>query len=83
MADRDAYIVSACRTAIGEFMGGLASMTAPQLGAIAIREAVKRAGVDPAEVDEVLMGNVVKRASGRRRRGRPPSTAEFPTASRR
>ena len=64
MADRDAYIVSACRTAIGEFMGGLSSMTAPQLGAIAIREAVKRAGVDPKSVDEVLMGNVVQAGVG-------------------
>ena len=64
MADRDAYIVSACRTAIGEFMGGISSMTAPQLGAIAIREAVKRAGVDPAQIDEVLMGNVVQAGVG-------------------
>ena len=64
MADRDTYIVSACRTAIGEFMGGISSMTAPQLGAIAIREAVKRAGVDPAQVDEVLMGNVVQAGVG-------------------
>ena len=64
MADRDAYIVSACRTAIGEFMGGLSSMTAPQLGAIAIREAVKRAGIDPASVEEVLMGNVVQAGVG-------------------
>ena len=64
MADRDAYIVSACRTAIGEFMGGLSSMTAPQLGAIAIREAVNRAGIDPASVEEVLMGNVVQAGVG-------------------
>jgi acetyl-CoA C-acetyltransferase len=64
VADRDTYIVSACRTAIGEFMGGLLSMAAPQLGAIAIREAVKRAGVDPAQVDEVLMGNVVQAGVG-------------------
>ena len=64
MADRDTYIVSAVRTAIGEFMGGLASMSAPQLGAVAIREAVKRAGVDPAQVDEVLMGNVVQAGVG-------------------
>jgi len=64
VADRDTYIVSACRTAIGEFMGGISSMTAPQLGAIAIREAVKRAGVDPAQVDEVLMGNVVQAGVG-------------------
>jgi len=64
VADRDAYIVSACRTAIGEFLGGLSTMTAPQLGAIAIREAVERAGVDPGQVDEVLMGNVVQAGVG-------------------
>jgi acetyl-CoA C-acetyltransferase len=64
VADRDAYIVSACRTAIGEFLGGLSSITAPQLGAIAIREAVQRAGVDPGQVDEVLMGNVVQAGVG-------------------
>jgi acetyl-CoA C-acetyltransferase len=64
VADRDAYIVSACRTAIGEFLGGLASMTATQLGAVAVREAVTRAGIDPKEVDEVLMGNVVQAGVG-------------------
>src|SRR5439155_4452243 len=62
--DRDAYIGSACRTAIGEFMGGISSMTAPQLGASAIREAVKRAGADPAQIDEALMGNVVQAGVG-------------------
>jgi len=64
VADRDAYIVSACRTAIGEFLGGLASMTATQLGAVAVRESVTRAGVDPKDVDEVLMGNVVQAGVG-------------------
>ena len=64
MADRDAYIVSAVRTAIGEFMGGLASMSAPQLGAVAVRDAVRRAGVDPAQIDDVLMGNVVQAGVG-------------------
>jgi acetyl-CoA C-acetyltransferase len=64
MSDRDAYIVSACRTAIGEFLGGLASVTAPDLGAIAIREAVSRAGIEPGQVDEVLMGNVVQAGVG-------------------
>jgi acetyl-CoA C-acetyltransferase len=64
VADRDAYIVSACRTAIGEFLGGLSSMTAPQLGAVAVREAVQRAGIDPKQVDEVLMGNVVQAGVG-------------------
>ena len=64
MADRDAYIVSACRTAIGEFLGGISTLTAPQLGAIAIRESVQRAGVDPDQIDEVLMGNVVQAGVG-------------------
>ena len=64
MAERDAYIVSACRTAIGEFMGGLGSMPATQLGAIAVKEAVVRAGIDPKEVDEVIMGHVVQAGVG-------------------
>lgn len=64
MSDRDAYIVSACRTAIGEFQGGLASMSATDLGAVAVAEAVKRAGIDPASIDEVLLGNVVQAGVG-------------------
>jgi acetyl-CoA C-acetyltransferase len=64
VAERDAYIVSACRTAIGEFLGGLSSMTAPQLGAVAIRDAVKRAGIEPGQVEEVLMGHVVQAGAG-------------------
>ncbi len=64
MSDRDAYIVSACRTAIGEFLGGLSTLPAPELGAIAIREAVSRAGIQPGEVEEVLMGNVVQAGVG-------------------
>jgi len=61
---RDAVIVSACRTAIGKFMGSLSTMPAPQLGAIAIRESIRRAGIDPALVDEVLMGCVVPNGMG-------------------
>ena len=64
MAERDAYIVSACRAAIGEFLGGLASMTAPQLGAVVIQDAVKRAGIEPGQVEEVLMGHVVQAGAG-------------------
>ncbi len=64
MADRDAYIVSACRTAIGEFLGGLSSMPAPELGAAVIREAASRAGIQPGDVEEVLMGNVVQAGVG-------------------
>ncbi len=57
-------IVSAVRTPIGRYLGGLSSFTAPQLGAMAIREAVSRAGVDPTLVEEVFMGQVVQGGSG-------------------
>jgi acetyl-CoA C-acetyltransferase len=57
-------IVSACRTPIGKFLGALAPKTAPELGAIAIREAVARAGIDPDTIDEVIMGHVVQAGSG-------------------
>src|SRR2546423_8275044 len=61
---RDAVIVSAARTATGKFLGSLKELTAPQLGAIAVREAVRRAGVDPGGVDECIMGNVVAAGEG-------------------
>ncbi len=57
-------ILSAARLPTGKFLGGLASLTAPQLGALAVRDAVRRAGVDPAAVDECLMGNVVSAGLG-------------------
>jgi acetyl-CoA C-acetyltransferase len=57
-------IVSACRTPIGRFLGALAPKTAPELGAIAIREAVSRARIDPDTIDEVIMGHVVQAGSG-------------------
>src|SRR5665811_1510142 len=60
----DVVIVSAVRTPVGKFQGSLADMTAPQLGSIAVREAVKRAGVDPASVSECIMGNVVSAGLG-------------------
>ena len=61
---REAVIVSAARTPTGKFQGALKGFTAPELGAIAIKEAVKRAGVDPAKVDEVVMGCVVQAGIG-------------------
>lgn len=61
---REAVIVSAVRTPIGRFQGTLASLSASDLGAIAIRAAVERAGIDPASIDEVLMGNVVQAGQG-------------------
>jgi len=60
----DAVIVSAVRTATGKFLGALKPFTAPQLGAIVIREAVARAGIDPAVVEECIMGNVVSAGVG-------------------
>ena len=60
----ETYIVAACRSAIGSFLGGLSSFTAPQLGALAVKEAVKRAGIDPNKVDEVIMGQVVQAGVG-------------------
>ena len=60
----DAVIVSACRTPVGSFRGSLAPLTAPRLGAIAIREAVRRAGIAPEDVQEVIMGNVLQAGVG-------------------
>ena len=60
----DVVILSACRTPIGSFRGALSSFSAPQLGAIAIKEAVKRAGIKPEDVNEVIMGNVLQAGVG-------------------
>lgn len=57
-------ILSAVRTPIGKYLGALSSLSAPRLGALVIREAVRRAGIDPAQVDEVIMGQVVQGGSG-------------------
>jgi len=60
----DIVIISGVRTPIGKFQGALSDVPAPKLGAIAVKEAVRRAGVDPASVDEVIMGNVVSAGLG-------------------
>ncbi len=62
--DRTPVIVSATRTPVGRFLGGLSLLKAPQLGAIAVREAVSRSGVSPDSVDEVVFGNVVQGGVG-------------------
>ena len=61
---RTPVIVSAARTPIGKFLGGLAPLSAPELGAIAIRAAVERAGVDAQAIEEVIMGNVIQGGVG-------------------
>ncbi len=62
--NKQAVIISAARTPTGKFQGALKGFTAPELGAIAIKEAVKRAGVDPTKIDEVIMGCVVQAGIG-------------------
>jgi acetyl-CoA C-acetyltransferase len=57
-------IVSAVRTPVGKYLGGLSGLSAPRLGALVINEAVRRAGVDAALVDEVIMGNVLQGGEG-------------------
>ena len=57
-------ILSACRTPIGKYLGGLASLTAPRLGALVVKEAVKRAQVDGSAVEEVILGNVLQGGVG-------------------
>jgi acetyl-CoA C-acetyltransferase len=57
-------ILSAVRTPTGKFLGVLKDFTAPQLGALVVREAVARAGIDPASVDECIMGNVIQAGNG-------------------
>jgi len=60
----DVVIISACRTAVGKFQGALSDLSAPELGAIVVREAVKRANLDPKQVDECIMGLVVAAGLG-------------------
>jgi len=57
-------ILSAVRTPIGKFQGGLAGLSAPELGAKVVAESIRRAGLDPKQIDEVIMGNVVQAGLG-------------------
>ena len=57
-------ILSACRTPIGKYLGGLSSLAAPQLGAIVVREVVRRSGIAPDSIDDVIMGHVLQGGAG-------------------
>jgi acetyl-CoA C-acetyltransferase len=79
---RHAYLLSGCRTPIGKFLGALAAMPAPELGAAVIREAICRAGVAPESVDEAIMGCVLTAGVGQAparqaalKAGLPPTVA--------
>lgn len=80
----EVYIISACRTPIGRFQGGLSKIKAPVLGGMAVTEALKRAGVAPELVDEVILGNVLQAGVGQnparqaaRAAGIPDTVAPF------
>lgn len=60
----DAFILGGCRTPIGRFLGGLSGIPAPRLGAVAVREALRRTEIEAADVDEVIMGNVLSAGLG-------------------
>ena len=64
MKDEEIVIVSAARTPVGSFNGSLSSVPAHKLGEVAIRAALERAGVDAADVDEVIMGQVLTAGQG-------------------
>ena len=81
---RNAVIVGAARTAIGRFLGSLSGFAAPELGAIAVKAALERAGVDSGDVDEVILGNVLQAGVGQNparqaalKAGFDPSIAAF------
>ncbi len=81
---RQAVIVSAARTAIGKFQGALSAMSAPALGAVAVKAALERAGVKPEAVDEVILGNVLQAGVGQNparqaalKAGLPPTIAAY------
>ncbi len=65
MSDQNTpVLVAACRTPVGRYLGGLSSLPAPSLGAIVVREAVRRSGIDPGAIDEVILGQVIQGGSG-------------------
>ena len=77
----DIVIVAAARTAIGAFMKGLAAMPAHELGSIAITEALSRCGVSPAEVDEVILGQVLTAGAGQNPARQAAMKARIPDTS--
>ena len=75
---KDVVIVSGVRTAQGKFSGALKDFSAPQLGSIAIKGAVEKAGITAKDVDEVIMGCVFPRASVKMSPGKQRSEREYP-----
>ena len=74
---QDVYILSAVRTPIGKFGGSLASMTAADMGAVAAKSAIERAGIRPEQIEETIFGNARQAGGGLIPRGRFPFAAGF------
>ncbi len=77
---KDVVIASACRTPIGKFQGGLSGFRAPELGGFAVSEALRRAGVAPDAVDEVILGNVLQAGLGQNPARQAAIAAGIPTS---
>lgn len=76
----DAFILGGCRTPIGKFLGGLAEVPAPKLGATAIAQALRRTGIEPAQVDEVVMGSILTAGQGQAPARQAALAAGLPTS---
>ena len=74
---KEVYILSAVRTPLGSFGGSLKSFSASQLGAFAIKGALEKAGVQPGQINDVLMGCVMQANVGRHRPGRRPNLPDY------
>jgi acetyl-CoA C-acetyltransferase len=81
MRDANVYVLGAARTPVGKLMGGLATLTAPQLGAMAIKAAVERSGVPLGEIDEVIMGQVIQAGAGQAPARQAAISAGVPTSA--
>src|SRR5438876_1886263 len=75
----EAMILSAVRTPIGKYLGALSSFSAPQLGALAVEEAIRRARVSPDKVDEIIMGHVLQAGVGQNPARQAALKAGLPT----
>ncbi len=81
MSQKDVVIASAARTPIGSFQGALSSLSASDLGAVAVREAVHRAGASPEQVEHVFMGNVLSAGMGQAPARQCVIKAELPVSA--
>ncbi|WP_377888689.1 acetyl-CoA C-acetyltransferase [Alkalihalobacillus sp. R86527] len=79
--NQDVVIVSAVRTPIGSFSGALKNISAPDLGALAIKESIRRAGITPDQIEEVIMGNVLQAGLGQNPARQAAIKAEIPVTT--